>query len=66
VNWNLETQHTVGQAMMATGAVLFVFIMIWAVSEWFGHPTWRDILAVGPLILMVSGIAMLAWAIRLA
>jgi hypothetical protein len=65
LTWDLETQHTVGYYMMAVGAVLFVLVMIWAVSEWFGHPTWKDLFAFGPLILMVSGVSLLIYAIRL-
>ena len=66
MNWNLETQHTVGYACMATGAVLFALVMIWAVSEWYGHPTRHEVFAIVPVVLIVCGVAMLAWAIRLA
>jgi hypothetical protein len=66
MTWTLEEQHMVGYLMMAIGAVWFVIIGIWAISEWFGHPTLKDIWAIIPLVMIVSGVGMLAWAIRLA
>jgi hypothetical protein len=64
--WDIETQHTVGYAMMTIGAVLLPFILIWAISEWFGHPTLRDIGTFAPPALIISGALLIAWAIRLA
>jgi hypothetical protein len=63
--WDIETQHTVGYWMMGIGTVLSVLVGIWAMSEWYGHPTWRDVAAFGPLILMVGGVSLLIYAIRL-
>ena len=65
MNWDLETQHTVGYAMMATGAALLPLILIWAISEWFGHPTWKDCATLGPVILMACGMSILVYALRL-
>ena len=64
--WDIETQHTVGYTMMAIGSVLSVLVVIWAISEWFGHPTLREIGAFAPPALIVSGALLIAWAIRLA
>jgi len=66
MTWTLEEQHMVGYVMMAIGAVVLPFILICAISEWFGHPTWKDFFAVAPMGLIICGVGMLAWAIRLA
>jgi hypothetical protein len=66
MTWDLETQHIVGYTMMSIGAVLSVLVAIWAISEWFGHPTLKEIGTFTPPTLIICGALLIAWAIRLA
>jgi len=65
MTWDLQTQYEVGLACMAIGTFALLLIGIWAMREWYERPTWPDVVAFTSLTLIVTGVGMLAWAIRL-